>query len=61
MAKYDYEAFMQDILRLTKIDLTFYKQAQMKRRIDTHISKSPYKDYEEYVAVLKKDKKALDE
>lgn len=61
MAKYDYEAFMQDILRLTKIDLTFYKQTQMKRRIDTHISKSPYKDYEEYVGELKKNKKALDE
>ncbi len=61
MAAYDYEAFMQDIFRLTRIDLTFYKQAQMKRRIDTHITKSPCKDYQEYIATLKTDKKALDE
>ncbi len=61
MAAYDYDAFMQDIFRLTRIDLTFYKQAQMKRRIDTHITKSPCKDYQEYIATLKTDKKALDE
>ncbi len=61
MALYDYDAFMQDIFKLTRIDLTFYKQAQMKRRIDTHITKSPCKDYQEYVAFLKSDKKALDE
>ena len=61
MAAYDYDAFMQDILRLTRIDLTYYKQAQMKRRIDTHITKSPCKDYQEYIAALKSDKKALDE
>lgn len=61
MALYDYEAFMKDIFKLTKIDLTFYKQAQMQRRIDTHISKSPYKDYQEYAGALAKDKKMLDE
>ena len=61
MAKYDYEAFMKDIFKLTKIDLTFYKQAQMQRRIDTHISKTEYKGYEDYVAMLAKDTKALDE
>lgn len=61
MALYDYDAFMQDIFKLTRIDLTFYKQAQMKRRIDTHITKSPCKDYQEYAAFLKSDKKALDE
>ena len=61
MALYDYEAFMKDIFKLTKIDLTFYKQAQMQRRIDTHIGKSPYKDYQEYAGALAKDKKMLDE
>ncbi|MCR5399255.1 MAG: protein-glutamate O-methyltransferase CheR [Lachnospiraceae bacterium] len=61
MAAYDYEAFMQDIFKLTKIDLTFYKQAQMKRRIDTLITKSPHKDYQAFVGALKTDKKALDE
>lgn len=58
---YEYDAFMQDILKLTKIDLTFYKQVQMKRRIDTLISKSPAKDYKEYVELLKSDKKILNE
>ncbi len=61
MAGYDYDAFVQDIFRLTKIDLSFYKQAQMKRRIDTHISKSEYNDYQKYVNMLKTDKKSLDE
>lgn len=58
---YEYEAFMQDIFKLTKIDLTFYKQVQMKRRIDALISKSETKDYQSYVEVLKADKKVLAE
>ena len=58
---YDYDAFMKDIFKLTGIDLTFYKQNQMKRRIDALISKSNYKNYEEYYAVIKTDKKQLAE
>jgi len=58
---YDYEAFMQDVFKLTKIDLTFYKQNQMKRRIDALILKSPHADYKEYSLALSKDRKLLGE
>lgn len=58
---YDYDAFMGDIFKLTGIDLTFYKQNQMKRRIDALISKSSYKDYSEYHAAIKNDKQLLAE
>ena len=35
-----YEDFKKDILALTKIDLDSYKEKQMKRRIDTLITKN---------------------
>lgn len=58
---YDYDSFMEDIFKLTTIDLTFYKQVQMKRRIDALINKSNLGGYEGYMAALKKDKKLLNE
>jgi len=58
---YEYEAFMADIYKLTQIDLTFYKQVQMKRRIDALINKSKIGGYEQYMAALKADKKLLNE
>lgn len=51
-----YEEFKKDIFALTKIDLNAYKEKQMKRRIDTLISKNNIKTYKEYVALIKKDK-----
>ena len=56
-----YEDFTGDIYRLTGIDLSNYKQTQMKRRIDTRISKSECKGYDEYIRLLSSDKKQLDE
>ena len=35
-----YEDFKKDIFTLTKIDLNAYKEKQMKRRIETLISKN---------------------
>lgn len=58
---YEYEDFMQDVFKLTKIDLTYYKQAQMKRRIDALITKSEYADYQAYSGAIKSNKKLLDE
>lgn len=52
----NYEKFKKDVLTLTKIDLNSYKEKQMKRRIDTLIGKTSAKTYDEYVALLKKDK-----
>ena len=51
-----YEEFKKDVLKLTKIDLNFYKEKQMRRRIDTLATKNGAKSYDEYIDMLKKDK-----
>lgn len=51
-----YEDFKKDVLKLTKIDLNFYKEKQMRRRIDTLATKNGAKSYEEYIEMIKKDK-----
>ena len=50
-----YEDFKKDIFALTKIDLNAYKEKQMKRRIETLISKNSITSYKDYVALIKKD------
>lgn len=52
----NYEWFKTEILKLTKIDLNFYKEKQMRRRINALVTKNGAKSYEEYVALIKKDK-----
>jgi len=49
----DYEAFKTEIHKMTGINLSYYKEKQMKRRIDSLISKNGYQLYEEYVKALK--------
>lgn len=56
-----YEDFKKDILSLTKIDLDSYKEKQMKRRIDTLITKNNINSYKEYVALIKKDKEKFEQ
>lgn len=56
-----YEVFKQAILELTKVDLNFYKERQMKRRIDSLISKYDITTYVGYVVKLKSDKVAFEE
>lgn len=58
---YDYEYFKGAVLQLTKIDLNAYKERQMKRRIDSLITKHGYKGYDEYIQVLKTDKTRFEE
>ena len=58
---YDYEYLKKAIYDLTKIDLNAYKEKQMKRRIDTLITKNKIVGYENYVAALKGDKKLFEE
>ena len=36
----NYEGFKKDVLALTKIDLNYYKEKQMRRRIDTLATKN---------------------
>jgi chemotaxis protein methyltransferase CheR len=49
----DYEGFKLEIHRLSGINLSFYKEKQMKRRIDSLIKKNGYDLYEDYVRALK--------
>ncbi len=56
-----YEDFKKDIYSLTKIDLNAYKEKQMKRRIDTLISKNNVTSYKDYVALLRKDQEKFDQ
>jgi chemotaxis protein methyltransferase CheR len=58
---YDYDYFVNEILRLTQIDLSSYKQNQMKRRIDAFIMRHNSKGYEDFVALVRKDKALLEE
>ncbi|ONI46486.1 chemotaxis protein CheR [Candidatus Epulonipiscium fishelsonii] len=57
----DYNKFMEEFFKMTKLDLTNYKESQMKRRIDTNIKRYDCKNYVEYLNILKNDKKALEE
>ena len=58
---YDYEYLKREILALTTIDLNSYKEKQMKRRIDTLISKNKIVGYDKYVQALKTDKALFEE
>ncbi len=57
----DYAYFKSQILTLTKIDLNAYKEAQMKRRIDTLIGKNQCKGYSEFVNLIKTNKEKFEE
>lgn len=57
----DYEKFKKDIFLLTQIDLNAYKEKQMRRRIDTLITKNQIDSYPAYVQVIKRDKKLFDQ
>ena len=57
----NYEGFKKEVLKLTKIDLNFYKEKQMRRRIDTLATKNKATSYEEYVAMLRSDKEKFEQ
>ena len=57
----DYEQFKAQVYSLTKIDLSSYKEKQMKRRIDSLISKNNYKGYSDYIAAIKTDSNLFEE
>ncbi|RCX19936.1 chemotaxis protein methyltransferase CheR [Anaerobacterium chartisolvens] len=57
----DYEGFKDNIYRMTGINLTFYKEKQMKRRIDSLISKNGFSGYEVYIGALKANKALYNE
>lgn len=57
----DYEIFKKKVFELTKIDLSCYKERQMRRRIDALITRSNVKGYDEYLTLLKTDQDKLEE
>ena len=58
---YDYEYFKKAVFDLTKINLSAYKEKQMKRRIDTLIAKNKIVGYDNYVSLLKSDNSKFEE
>ncbi len=58
---YDYEWFKIRFRDLTDIDLSSYKERQMKRRIDAFIKKYNYRDYNEFFIGLKANKSLYNE
>ena len=57
----DYEGFKKEINKLSDINLSFYKEKQMKRRIDSLIRKNGYELYEDYVQLLRTDTERYNE
>lgn len=48
----NYEGFKKKVLKLTGIDLSSYKERQMRRRIDSLIRRNNYDDYDKYFKTL---------
>ena len=56
---YDYENFKQDVYKLININLTLYKEKQMKRRIESLMARNGFHDFQSYYQAIKKDEKLL--
>ncbi|MCR5283742.1 MAG: protein-glutamate O-methyltransferase CheR [Lachnospiraceae bacterium] len=57
----DYEWFKKAVYDMTKIDLSAYKEKQMKRRIDTLITKNGIDGYQNYISLLRSDRDRFEE
>lgn len=57
----NYEEFKRLIYKKTGINLSYYKERQMKRRIDSLIKRNGFENYEDYYTAINKDKKLFDE
>ena len=55
------EDFKKFVLGLTGIDLNAYKEKQMRRRIDTLITKNNKTSYDDYVRLIKSDKEKFEQ
>ena len=56
-----YESFKSRIYQFTGINLSSYKERQMKRRIESLISRNRFHSYDAYFSELKTDKTLLEE
>ncbi|MGG4491966.1 CheR family methyltransferase [Metabacillus idriensis] len=55
----EYMQFQNELKKLTGIDLSLYKEAQMKRRITSLYLKRGFNGFKEYGSALQKDKELL--
>lgn len=56
---YGYEEFKKDVYGLISIDLNMYKERQMKRRIESMISRKGFDGFESFYKGMKEDKALL--
>lgn len=56
-----YEEFKTKVYQMTTIDLSAYKEKQMRRRIDSLVTRNKCDSYDAYVKLLTSDKKVFDE
>ncbi|MCD5413824.1 MAG: protein-glutamate O-methyltransferase CheR [Clostridiales bacterium] len=54
-----YPDFMKNVYKLTSIDLSSYKEKQMKRRIESLAKRSGFDTFEKYFHALENDKSTL--
>ncbi len=56
-----YENFKKNVYQLTGLDLTLYKERQMKRRIESLVKRNKFDNFEDYFKKLKLEKDVFDE
>jgi chemotaxis protein methyltransferase CheR len=56
-----YEKFKERVFQKTKLDLSLYKERQMKRRIESLITRHGLSSFEAYYALIDSNKNAFDE
>ncbi len=57
----DYQKFIGNIKRKTGIDLSLYKEAQMKRRLTSLYERKGCRNFEDFFSAIQNDSKVLDE
>lgn len=57
----DYTVFIENIKKKTGIDLSLYKEAQMKRRLTSLYEKKGYRNFKDYFQAIHNDKEMLEE
>ena len=55
----EYEEFTQNIKKMTGIDLSLYKEGQMKRRLTSLYEKRGYKSFREYFQAIQSSQEVL--
>ena len=57
----DYKAFIDNIKRKTGIDLSLYKESQMKRRLTSLYEKKGYQNFNDFYTAIHNDQATLEE